>query len=251
MATAKHLSNRLYLALIVLLAGLAAANLFLPQGDFVSTAPMQELPAAKPVMALAVAGIILVFYGGLGWLGLLLARKLGFPDLWEPGISNRQRFLFPALAGAAIGLFFILADTLFSRFGSWGPLPHPPFPTSLVASATAGIGEEILFRLFFISFWVWLISAVLLKGRWQTPIFWFVAVWAALAFAAGHLPALMFLLGLQQITAIPRLLLGEILLLNGLVSLLAAFYFRKYGFLAAVGLHFWTDIVWHVIWGLF
>jgi hypothetical protein len=26
--------------------------------------------------------------------------------------------------------------------------------------------------------------------------------------------------------------------------------FKKYGFLAPVGLHFWTDIVWHVLWGI-
>jgi hypothetical protein len=24
----------------------------------------------------------------------------------------------------------------------------------------------------------------------------------------------------------------------------------KYGFLAAVGIHFWTDVIWHVIWGM-
>ena len=251
LTTARQISNRLYIVLITLLAVLAATNLFLPQGDFASSMPMQALPAAKEVMALAVAGIMIVLYGGLGWIGLLLARKLGFPDLWEPGVSNRQRFLIPALVGAATGLCFILADSIFSRIGSWGALPHPPFPTSLVASATAGIGEEIIFRLFFIPFWVWLLSSVLLKGRWQSQVFWFVAVWAALAFAAGHLPALMFLLGLQQVSEIPLLLLGEILLLNGLLSLLAAFYFRQYGFLAAVGLHFWADIVWHVIWGLF
>jgi len=42
----------------------------------------------------------------------------------------------------------------------------------------------------------------------------------------------------------------EIFLLNGVLSLFAAHYFRQYGFLAAVGIHFWTDIIWHVIWGL-
>jgi len=25
----------------------------------------------------------------------------------------------------------------------------------------------------------------------------------------------------------------------------------KYGFLAAVGIHFWTDVIWHVICGMF
>lgn len=243
----RQLSNRLYWALVVLLALLAAANLFLPQGDFMPAIPVQELPAPRPVMALAVAGLMLVLYGGLGWLGLLLARKLGFADLWEPGITHRQRLLLPALVGGATGLFFVLVDTLFSRFRPWGPLPHPPFPTSVVASATAGIGEEIIFRLFFISFWVWLISSVLLQGRRQKQVFWIVAVVAAVAFAVGHLPSLLFLLGQQQITGA---LLAEIVLLNGVLSLLAAFYLRNYGFLAAIGVHFWTDVVWHVLWGL-
>lgn len=246
----RRVSNRLYWALVLLLALLAAVNLFLPQGAFMPTLPAQALPAPKAVMALAVAALMLVLYGGLGWLGLLLARRLDFADLWEPEITNRQRLLLPALVGGATGLFFVLADSLFSRLRPEGPLPHPPFPTSLVASATAGIGEEIIFRLFFITFWVWLVSAVLLKGRWQNQVFWSVAVLAALVFALGHLPALMFLLGLQQITEISRALLGEILLLNGLLSLLAAFYLRNYGFLAAVSVHFWADVVWHVLWGL-
>ena len=41
-----------------------------------------------------------------------------------------------------------------------------------------------------------------------------------------------------------------IVLLNSIVSLFAAYYLRKSGFLAPVGIHFWTDIVWHVVWGL-
>jgi hypothetical protein len=40
------------------------------------------------------------------------------------------------------------------------------------------------------------------------------------------------------------------ILLNGVVGLLAAWYFRKAGLLAAIGIHFWTDIVWHLVWGL-
>jgi alkanesulfonate monooxygenase SsuD/methylene tetrahydromethanopterin reductase-like flavin-dependent oxidoreductase (luciferase family) len=35
----------------------------------------------------------------------------------------------------------------------------------------------------------------------------------------------------------------EIALLNGLLGMCAAYGFKKYGFLAAVGTHFWTSIV--------
>jgi len=219
----------------------------LPQGYLL---PTQQLPASKPVIALASAAIMLVLYGGLGFVGLKLSQKLGFADLWDSRVSNKQRFLLPALIGIGLGIFFILADAIFSKFQTSGPLPHPPFPTSLVASAAAGIGEELIFRLFFISFGVWLISYLLLKGKWQNQIFWIVAFLSALAFALGHLPSMMLLLDFKTVGEIPPVLMSEIILLNGVLSLFAAYYLRKFGFLAAVGIHFWADVVWHVIWGV-
>lgn len=241
-------SMSIYVGLIIVLATLGAMNVFLPQGSFT---PAQQLPASKPVMALVTAGILLIVYGGLGFLGLQLSQKLGFPALWEPAVSNRQRFLIPAVVGVGLGFFFIVADAFLQRWHPLGPLPHPPFPTSLVASAVAGIGEEVIFRLFFIPSGMWLISTIILKGRWPGEVFWGVAIFSALAFALGHLPAVMVVLGLESVNQIPAALLAEIILLNGVLSLFAAYYFRQSGFLAAVGIHFWTDIVWHVVWGLF
>jgi hypothetical protein len=244
------LSIKIYIALIITLAVLAAINVYLPQGPFLPTSPEQELPAPKPVIALVNACIMLVLYGGLGFLGLKLSQKLGFPDLWDSKVSNRQRFLIPALIGVSLGVFFILADVALSQFHTLEPLPHPPFPTSLVASATAGIGEEIMFRLFFISFWVWLISYVILRKRWLNYIFGMVAIFSALAFALGHIPSVMLALGLKEVNEIPFALMSEIMLLNGALSLFAAHYFRRFGFLAPVGIHFWADVIWHVIWGM-
>lgn len=238
-------SIKIYIGLIVTLAILAATIVFLPQDM-----PAQELPAPKPVLALVSAAIMLILYGGLGFLGIKLSQKLGFADIWDMDVSNKQRFLIPALIGVGLGLFFILADAIFSQFHTLGAFPHPPFPTSLVASATAGIGEEVIFRLFFISFWVWLIYNVILRRRWQNQLFWIIAILSAIVFAVAHIPSTMILLGFNTISEIPLAFMSEIFLLNGVVSLFAAYYFRKFGFLAAVGIHFWTDVVWHVIWGL-
>ena len=60
----------------------------------------------------------------------------------------------------------------------------------------------------------------------------------------------MFLYGWQSLAQIPVLVLVQIFLLNGLIGVLAALSMRKYGFLAAVGIHFWADVVWHVLYGL-
>jgi hypothetical protein len=244
------ISTRIYIGLVVILALLAAVNIFLPQGSFLPLPSEAELVASIEVLAMINAAVVLILYGGLGFLGIILSKKLGFPDLWSPEISNRQRFFLPALAGAGVGIFFIVADLFFSRLHGFGALPHPPFPTSLVASASAAVGEEIIFRLFFISFWVWLISHIFLKKRWQNRVFWVIAVISALLFALGHLPSVMIMFGLQGIGELPTSFLLEIILLNGVLSVFAAYYFRKYGFLAPVSVHFWADVVWHVIWGL-
>ncbi|TEU13888.1 MAG: CPBP family intramembrane metalloprotease [Anaerolineales bacterium] len=243
-------SIKIYIGLVIILAVLAAINVLLPQGSLLPTLEGQELPAPKPVLALVNAGMMLILYGGLGFLGLKLSQKLGFANIWDPMVSNRQRFLIPALVGIGLGVFLVLADAILSSFHALGPIPHPPFPTSLVASAVAGIGEELIFRLFFIPFWVWLISHVILKKKWQNQVFWIVATLSALAFALGHIPAVMVLFGWKTIGEIPPALMSEIILLNGIVSIFAAYYFRKFGFLAPVGIHFWTDVVWHVVWGV-
>jgi len=61
----------------------------------------------------------------------------------------------------------------------------------------------------------------------------------------------MFLQSWTSMAQVPPLLIIEIILLNGILSLFAAFYYKKYGFLAPVGIHFWADMIWHVLWGLF
>lgn len=192
-----------------------------------------------------------MIYGGLGFIGLKLAKKLGFADIWDLEVSNRQRLLIPGIIGVALGVFIIVMDIIFSRFNGIGRLQHPPFPSSIFASLSAGIGEEILFRLFFVSLWIWLISIVILKGKYRTQVFWVVTAISALAFALGHLPAVMILFNYTSLNEIPPALISELILLNGVVSVFAAYYMRKYGFLTAVGIHFWTDVIWHVIWGLF
>jgi hypothetical protein len=235
--------------MIIILTISAVISVFLPQSSMISI--RQELPASKEVIALVNALIMLVLYGGLGYIGLKLSIKLGFAELWDKKINNKQRFLYPAIYGIIAGFLLIIFDYIFSFFNGIGKLIHPPFPTSLFASITAGIGEEVIFRLFFISFWVWLISGVILKGKFKNKVFWVVTFLSAIAFAGAHLPSIMFIVNIEQVSNLSLVLIIEIFLLNSFISFPAAYYFRKYGILAAVGIHFWADIIWHVIYGLF
>jgi hypothetical protein len=241
-------SNRTFFILLALLALAAASAPFLPQGEVGSQLPASSIPAWQ--QALASGGLVLVVYGLLGFLGLVLWRRLGLPEIWEPGVDARQRFLLPGLAGAALGVLLAMLDLVFSRFNGIGRMIHPPFPTSMIASLSAGIGEEMIFRLFFISFWTWLVGRVILRGRGLKAVFWVVSVLSAVLFAASHLPSLMFLLNVSDPAALPPVLLLELLLMNGCIGVIAAWLFRRWGFFAPVAVHFWADVVWHVLWGL-
>jgi hypothetical protein len=245
----KFRSTITFLILLAILVIAAALNSVLPQGALNATATESKMPMWQ--LALSGAGIVLVLYGLLGFLGLTLWRKLGFPEIWDESVSNSQRFVIPAIVGVGLGIILILCDLVFSRFNGIGRLIHPPFPTSFVASVSAGIGEEMIFRLFFISFWTWLVGKVILRGRGLTLVYWIFSVLSALAFGAGHLPSLMIILNVSDPSQFSPVLLAQIFLLNGLVSIFAAYHFKKFGFLAPVGIHFWTDIVWHMLWGLF
>jgi hypothetical protein len=71
-----------------------------------------------------------------------------------------------------------------------------------------------------------------------------------LAFAAGHLPGAMFILDVGNPVDLPAPFLIELFVLNGIVGLVAGAQYTRTGLVAAIGVHFWTDIVWHAVWPL-
>ena len=40
----------------------------------------------------------------------------------------------------------------------------------------------------------------------------------------------------------------EVIVLSGIVGIVAGRQYVKEGLIAAVGIHFWTDVVWHILW---
>lgn len=244
------LSTRIFAGLVILLAGLGALNVFLPQGEFIAQIPAERMPASSPIMALVTGVGILILYGGLGYVGLYLSTRLHFKPIWDDTTPPKQRLGGPLVVGLIMGIGFILVDAILSQFHQMGPLMHPPFPTSLVASFSAAIGEEIIFRLFFIAFWVWLISQVMLKGRAQTQVFWVVVMFSAIGFTFSHFPSIMMLYGGSVMSALPAAMIIELFLLNGSLSVVAAYYFLEVGFLGAVMVHLGADLMWHVVGGL-
>jgi hypothetical protein len=224
--------------------------LFIPLDQLAPTqvAPTPTLDIPKWQLGLANAGIVIVVYGLAGLAGYWFARKLEIPPIFREEVGWRAWVLWPALLGLAVGVIFVVVDQLFARATALAGFPHPAFPFSLIASASAGIGEEIMFRGFMMGLWAFLFNLLLRRWSGKRAALWAGNVIAALAFSAGHLPAVMMMFGTTTPAGLPMWVLAEGLLLNSLVALVAGERYIKEGLVAAMGVHFWTDVVWHVLW---
>jgi membrane protease YdiL (CAAX protease family) len=226
------------------------AYVFIPAAQTNPAAPEGTAITMSPRLAVGVAAIVFVVYGALGLAGFWFARRLALPTVYQEGASARDWVLRPALIGLGAGIVLVVGDLAFVAAGRPDVILHPAFPLSLIASATAGIGEEILFRGFLLGLWGFLLNLVLRRWNATRLAAWLGVVLAALAFSAIHLPGAMLLLGAASPADLPPLLLAELVLLNTFLGIVAGEQYLRYGLVAAVGVHFWADIVWHVVWPL-
>jgi len=213
--------------------------------------PMPDMGISDAVLGLANAGIVLVVYGILGLAGYWFARKLDLPGIFNEDGNWRGWFFIPLLLGLVGGVAVVLGDLLFAPVNGFGRFPHPAFPISILASLSAGIGEEILTRGFVFGLWGLILNWLLKRFNGRTAALWIANVIAALAFGASHLGTIFILTGAASMADVSPVLLVETFLLNGIIGLVAGWRYMKEGLVAAAGVHFWTDVVFHVLWGLF
>ena len=241
-----------FLVLLVLNAFSAfAIYAFFPDELAVTTGvPMPDIGVSAAVLGLANAGIALVQAILFGLAGYWFARKLGLPGILNMDGNGRRWFLLPLVLGLVCGVVIVTIDVLFAPINGFGPLVHPEFPVSIFASIGAGIGEEITFRGFVFGLWGLLLNWLFKRFNGRTAALWIANIIAALAFGAGHLGTVFFLTGASSLADLSPLLLVEIFLLNGVIGLMAGERYMRDGLVAAAGVHFWADVVFHVLWGL-
>ncbi len=213
--------------------------------------PVPETGMSPVVLGLVNAGIVLVVYGLLGLAGYWFARKLNLPGIFSEDGNWRRWFLIPLVIGIACGVLVVIGDVLFAPINGFGRMLHPAFPLSIIASLSAGIGEEILFRVFVFGLWAFILNWLFKRFNGRTLALWIANVIAALAFSASHLSTIVILTHAASISDLSPMAFVEIFLLNGTIGLLAGWRYMKDGLVAASGIHFWTDVVFHVAWGLF
>ena len=151
----------------------------------------------------------LIVYGVVSLLGLLLAARIGlglpFLEGWltKNPIWGRLKdvLLLAVVLGIIVGIVIIAIDTLIfapeiasllgegTANGVQGTRP-PPWQ-GLLAAISAGITEEVIFRLFAVSLLAWLGGLLFQddEGRPRSGVMWFAIVLVSVAFGLGHLPA--------------------------------------------------------------
>jgi hypothetical protein len=185
------------------------------------TIPEVALSIPHWQFGLITAGIMLVIYGLFSLAGYWFARKLEIPPLYRENVGWRKLFLWPMLLGLAAGIIVIIIDRILALTGLSKGFPHPGFPLSLISSATAGIGEEILFRGLVMGLWAFLANLFLRRYNRTQLALWIGNIIAAFAFSAGHLPSAMILYGTTNLAEIPVPIFVEGLMINSFVGLVA------------------------------
>lgn len=222
------ISTKIYLGLVMFMVAVKAIFLLSPT----------VFPLADQESAFSWTAILVI--AAMGFIGLILARRTGFPEIWDSKISNRQRFLIPTLIGLAYGVIRVVQDLP-------EPAPvHLKLPLSILFYTYGTLLLEIMLRLFAIPLMVWLFSNVIMRGKWQTQAFWLAAIIAALY---EPLPFMMEQLSGVSGLAVAIVVIKWVIEPLFLANVVTAWLFRKYGFLAAVVMRLSFYLVWHIIYG--
>jgi membrane protease YdiL (CAAX protease family) len=246
----KQLTVLLIMLIVYAFSAFAVYAFFTGELAAMAGVPMPDMGVSNAVLGLANAGVVLVVYGIVGMIGFWFARKLELPGIFSADGNWRRWFTSPLLLGLSCGVFVVVLDVVFAPINGYGRIEHPSFPSSIFASIGAGIGEEILFRGFFFGLWGLLLNWLFKRFNRRALVLWIANVIAALAFAASHMGTLLLLTGASSPAELSPVLLAEVFLLNGVIGLVAGDRYMKDGLVAAAGVHFWADVVFHVIWGL-
>lgn len=242
----------LFLGMLVLYALCVFATYTFFVDDLAASAglPVPDMGVPDSVLGLANAAIVLVVYGLLGLAGYWFARKLGLPGFFREAGNWRGWFYIPLGLGLISGVGLVIGDVLFAPINGFGPMVHPGFPISILASLSAGIGEEIAFRGCVFGLWGFILNWLFKRYNGRTAALWIANVIAALLFGASHFGTVLILTGASSLNELSPVLIVEIFVLNGIIGLIAGQRAMKDGLVAAAGVHFWADVVFHVGWGL-
>ncbi len=184
---------------------------------------LKEIPFPMPiVMLLSIVQTGIMFFV-LVLVGLFFSKKIGFgAPLLERWTQKKEvKTYFKSILGISIGLgvlagiLIIIVDYILSLLDASSlnlTTNVPPIWQGFLASFYGGINEEILLRLVFMSFLVWIFFKVKqTDDKKPTNLgVWFAIILAAILFGVAHLPIT------ASLTAITPVIIARAIILNGI-----------------------------------
>ena len=143
--------------------------------------------------------------------------------------------------GVAEGIAVLVGMGLVSPYLPQENVKEPAPWMGFLASVSAGVTEEILFRLGLMTSLAWLLTVLTRRGTAGPVIVLVANVLAALAFAALHLPQAKAFYGLSALMVL------VVMIGNGVPGVIFGWLFRRFGLITAMVAHFSVDVVLHVI----
>lgn len=205
-----------------------------------------------------------IIFGLPGAIGLLLATRTGlglpFIEGWvdkKPLQGKIGRMVLTSLVVAGvltaigIGVRFltlpmILADLQAQNIplSALGELTQGPWWTMLLAAISAGVTEEVGFRLGLLTLLIWAVGWVWHDetGKIEPIGFWLINLLVAILFGVLHLLNLSTLGLPLMVGLVIRAILG-----NGLLALAFGWLYRTYGLESAILTHFILDALLYVV----
>ena len=161
---------------------------------------LKEVPVSLFVIVLASLIQTVVLFTIFIIIGLYLSKRIGFgsPILegWLKGKDVRDYTKsilgISILLGLLVGIAIIGLDFLFHAFGTEITIAKvvPPLWQGFLACFYGGIAEEIIMRLFLMTFLVWISSKIkkVDEGMPSGIGVWLAIILSAVLFGVGHLP---------------------------------------------------------------
>ena len=111
---------------------------------------------------------------------------------WDARVSNRQRLLYPVIAGLGFAVVHVAIDLIAHYTPAVAAFngavqQYTGFVPMFLIFSTAAIFVEIIYRLFPIPIIPGLMSNIVLRGRGQKEIFWMLAVLTSLLEPFGQM----------------------------------------------------------------
>ncbi len=183
------------------------------------------------------AGILFLL---IGLPFLFLQTRAGLPDFWDATVSNKQRWLWPAITGAVFGILDIIVIKLLLHPEPYTEMPPflQPFPYSSFLYFSGAFEIEIFYRLI-------PITVILLLGKWYAKGKYFTTfLWTGIVLTSLREP-------LEQLPDNGVLLVIYSLITGFLMNFIQAVFYKRAGFLASMAVRLGHYLFWHILLGIY